>query len=178
MGIDGLSSSRELPTTPTRDYGQPAGQTGTFRGESVRPVDVQSTLADAAEEISMAYSEKVEDKELAERKVEAEPPFQVMSAEEIAAYLADSHAGDQAEKLASIVARMLSGHEAPKNAASRFSGDVTQQFVVVQHALREGQSNGTDASILEMLQEVIAEMAMEHGPAIQAGLNTCRAAGE
>jgi len=178
MGIDGLNFSRELPSTASSDYGQAAGQTGTFRGERVRTLDMQSTLADAAEEITMAYSEKVEDKELAERKVEAEPHSPGMSAEEIATFLADSHAGDNPEQLAQFVARLLSGQEPPKNVAHQFSGDVTQQFVLLQHALQQGRSGGADPETLEQLQDAIADLAIEHGAAIQAGLNTCHAAGE
>jgi len=178
MGIDGLNSSRDLPSTVAGSYGQATGQTGTFRGERIRTLDVQSTLADAAEEITMAHSEKVEDKEFAERKVEADPHMPGMSAEEIAAFLDDSHAGDDPAALAKLVNRLLSGQEPPKHVASQFSGDVTQQFVLLQHALQQGRAAGADPEILELLQDAIANMAMEQGPAIQAGLNTSRAAGE
>ena len=159
-------------------YGPATGQTGVFRGEQVRVLDMQSTLADAAEEITMAYSEKVEDKELAERKVDGDAHARGMSAEEVATYLAQSHADGDPQELARLVARLLSGQEPPKNVARQFSGDVTQQFVLLQHALQQGRSGGADPEVLEQLQDAATDLAMEHDAAIQAGLNICRAAGE
>jgi type III secretion protein W len=180
MSIDGLNFSRDLPIAAGGSGGgsRDAGQTGTFRGESVRTLDMQSTLADAAEEITLVVAEKIEDKELSDRKLEADHPSHEMSSEEIDAFLDDSHAGDDPGVLAQFAARLLSGRESPKNVAREFSGDVTQQFVLMQHALQQGRAGGAGAEILELLQEASAELQMEHGAAIRAGLNTAQAAGQ
>lgn len=125
----------------------------------------------------MVMAEKIEDKELGDRRLEADLHSQGLSSEEIAAFLQESHAFDDAGQLAACIARLLSGREPPGRLAREFSGEPAQQFVLLQHALQQGRSAEADEQTLAEIQEACASLAMEHGAAIQAGLNTCRAAG-
>src|SRR5688572_10724102 len=96
--------------------GHTPGSTGYFRGEALRTLDTKSVLADAAEELTMAHSERAEEKAFTERKVKAEQRLQVMTAEEVSAYLDNTHANDP-EALARMAKRLLSGKESPRRLA-------------------------------------------------------------
>lgn len=147
-------------------------QTGTFRGEQVTVKDAASALADAAEEISLHHSEKVESKKHEERRIEGETPVRVMLVEQINAYLEAAKTFSDPQKLADLAKRMQSGQDNPRELARQQSRDPSHQYVLLQHALADGQAKGAPAPALERLQDAIADLEMEAGPQIRAGLNT------
>lgn len=153
-------------------------RTGSFQGELVTVKDEASVLADAAEEISLHHSEKAEQKRFAERNCQPEQPFAVLQAQEIMAYLEACQAFDDPQKLAALAKRMQSGQENPRELARQQSRDPAQQYMLMQHALRDGAQSGAAPEALEELCDALADLEMEAGPQIRAGINTIGTARE
>lgn len=154
------------------DEGALPGQTGSLRGESVQVKEVGDVLADAAEEISVHMSQKDEVKKHGERSIESDVSAQIMKLEEINAYLDMKGMFSDPKKLAELTKRMQSGDENPRELARQQSRDPALQYVLLQHALVEGKSSGISQSAQERLQDAIADLEMERGPEIRAGINT------
>jgi type III secretion protein W len=147
-------------------------QTGSFRGETVVPKDIASILKDAAEEITMGNSEKAEEKMFTDLKIGAEAPIQVQKIQEINEYLDAAKVFDDPKKLADLAKRMQSGGENPRELARQQTGDPTQQFMLLQYALVDGEAKGVSAAVLDDLRDALADLEMDAGPQIRAGLNT------
>ena len=153
-------------------------QTGSFRGEQVTVKDAASALADAAEEISMHNSEKVEQKKFGERECKTERPMGLQKIEEINAYLEAAQTLDDPAKLAALAKRMQSSQENPRELARQQSQDPAQQFMLLQYALVEGQANGAQSAGLDDIRDALDDLEIEAGPQIRAGLNTIGTATE
>ncbi|MET1114138.1 MAG: type III secretion system gatekeeper subunit SctW [Comamonas sp.] len=145
---------------------------GQFAGQQVRLDDVDSMLANAAEEISMHHAEKAESKHSSERKKEAHEPMEVMDAEAIMAYMDAAQGFEDAEQLVQLAKRMLSGQGDPAQHARQAFGEPTQQFMALQYALQQGEREGVAGDVLEALHDALLDLEMAHGPAIRADINT------
>ena len=166
-----------LGQRPGMDAGQP--QTGTLLGE--KAVDISgeiSSLGDAAEEISLHMAEKSEDKHHAERKVKSERPPQLLQPAEIVEMLEQARDPDAQAKLDALAQKLLSGTGSPRQQAAESFGDVSKQYLALQYALRQGERENASAELLESLRDALADLEIESGPQIRAGLNTLRTAGE
>ena len=151
-------------------------QTGSLRGEAVQIKDVGDVLADAAEEISVHMSQKDEVKKHGERSIESDTSEQIMKLEEINAYLDLMGALSDPKKLAELAKRMQSADENPRELARQQSRDPAMQYVLLQHAMAEGKKAGISQAAQERLQDAIADLEMELGPEIRAGINTAAVA--
>ena len=129
-------------------------QVGTMLGQAAVAVDGEISLADSAEELSLHMAEKTEDKHHAERKIGRDAPLQLLSAEAIVAYLAESHDADAQEKLIELARHLLAGGADP----------------------RQGERDGAPEDVLDGLREALADLELESGPQIRASLNTIGAA--
>ena len=147
-------------------------QTGNLRGEVVHVKDVGDMLADAAEEISVLISQKDEVKKHGERSIASDTSEQIMKLEEINAYLDLMGTFSDPKKLAELAKRMQSSDENPRELARQQSRDPAMQYVLLQYALAEGDKAGIPQAALERLQDAIADLEMQHGPEIRAGINT------
>ena len=147
-------------------------QTGSLRGEAVQVKELGDVLADAAEEISVHMSQKDEVKKHGERSIESDSSEQIMKLEEIDAYLELMGTFSDPKKLAELAKRMQSGEENPRELARQQSRDPAMQYVLLQHALVEGKEAGISQAAQERLQDAIADLEMERGPEIRAGINT------
>jgi type III secretion protein W len=168
---------------PQTDLGTHRGdpgqaRTGTFKGEQVLMKDVQSTLADAAEEISMHHSEKAERKNFSDRKVTTGTQQQLMQIQEINEYLEKAKQFQDPKALKDLAKQLQSGEGNPRELARRQSREPSDQYVLLQYALHDARENGASEEVLERLQDAIADLEMESGPQIRAGLNTVSVAGE
>jgi type III secretion protein W len=130
-----------------------------------------SSLSDSAEELSLHMAEKTEQKHHAERKVKSDRPMELMQASEILESLQNSKDPDAQAKLEALVEELLSGHGSPRQAATEAFGDVTQQYLGLQYALRKGEEQGRSADVLEGIRDALADLEVESGPQIRAGLN-------
>ena len=151
-------------------------QTGNLRGETVKVKDAGDILADSAEEISVHMSQKNELKKHDELSLESDKPEFILLIEEINAYLDMVGAFSDPQKLAELTKRMQSGEESPRELARQQSRDPAHQFVLLQHAWAEGNAAGIPQAALERLQDAIADLEMERGPEIRAGINTASVA--
>lgn len=151
-------------------------QTGSLRGETVKVKDAGDILADSAEEISVHMSQKNELKKHDELSLESDKPEFILLIEEINAYLDMVGAFSDPQKLAELTKRMQSGEESPRELARQQSRDPAHQFVLLQHAWAEGNAAGIPQAALERLQDAIADLEMERGPEIRAGINTASVA--
>ena len=158
---------------------QAGAQTGTLMGQRAALVsDEVSSLGDGAEELSLHMAETVEEKHHAEREVEVEEPPEVIDAEQIVQMLEEGKNADAQEKLQELAEKVLAGREPPRQLAGQAFGDVSQQYLGLQYALREGEKRGAASEALEAIRDALADLEMDSGPQIRAALNTLGAAGE
>lgn len=176
--IDGPSTHILTPSGPER--GQVSLPIDAMRGEKAVPVaniNEGFSLNDAAEELSLHMAEKTEDKHAAERKVKGERPMPLLHANEIVEFLSHTHDPDAQEKLIELTQQLLERQALPRQTAERAFKDVTQQFLALQYALHEGEQQGAPAAVLDDIRDALAELELESGPQIRAGLNSLRTAG-
>lgn len=173
--ISGFSSLGQQPGLSTDVQPQTSSQLGEM---TALVSDEVSTLGDAAEELSLHMAEKTEEKHHAERKVKAERPVEVLNASEIVEMLEQSKDADAQEKLTELTKKILEGQGSPRQLAGQSFGDVTQQYLGLQYALREGERQGAAPETLEAIRDALADMEVESGPQIRAGLNTLGSASE
>ncbi|WP_063569699.1 type III secretion system gatekeeper subunit SctW [Achromobacter ruhlandii] len=172
----GLPPSAFSSTTSHADIQHGQQQVGTMLGQAAVAVDGEVSLADSAEELSLHMAEKTEDKHHAERKIGRDAPLQLLSAEAIVAYLAESHDADAQEKLIELARHLQAGGADPRQAAARAFGDAARQYLGLQYALRQGERDGAPEDVLDGLREALADLELESGPQIRASLNTIGAA--
>lgn len=153
-------------------------QSGAYRGENLVSEDVTSSLLDAAEELSLYVAEKVEHKRFEARKIGVESPMDVMQAEEITAYLDAAKTFDDPQKLVALCKRMQSGQEDPQQLARQETQNPTEQYLLLQYALRSDDRNSPTDTALVLLREAISDLYADHGPQICASLNTISVAAQ
>lgn len=158
---------------------------GNYKGEQVvQTQSPQSMLADAAEELTFAASEKVETK-LARRKATAGGGVRTEALEKAEQYLKQVHSKQSPEKLEKLLndlkqefsknpEEMLrrGGSELLRQARRAFK-DGTDQYTALEYVsqmLGEG-----DEALLGLVQEAMAQAMAEDGEAIRAGLNIAEA---
>jgi type III secretion protein W len=174
----GPSIASYAQTSMQTGAGQTMGQQkGMALGETVVQVQGEFSLADSAEELSLHMSEKTESKTHAERTVKADRPTQVMNMEQIEELLDETHDADAQAKLGELTKHLLEGKGNPREQAGQAFEDISQQYLALQYALKKGEQEGASVEVLEGLRDAIADMEMESGPEIRAGINTLRTAG-
>lgn len=155
-------------------------RSGSFRNEQVQlPADPQSALRDAAEEISMHFSEKAEELDHDEREIEAPRHQLVMKAEEVTAYLQAAkllEGEDRMVQLTKLAEQMLKpGEQSPSRLArqhARDPRDPTERYVLLQFAREFGVARGASAQALAPIDDAIQELEATREGEILAGLNT------
>jgi type III secretion protein W len=174
----GPSIASYAQTSTQAGAGQTAGkQAGMAMGETAVRVSGEFSLADSAEELSLHMAEKTESKTHAERTVKADRPVQVMDMDQIEELLDQTHDADANAKLGELTKKLLDGKGNPREQAGQAFEDISQQYLAMQHALQKGEKEGASVDVLEGLRDAIADMEMESGPEIRAGINTLRTAG-
>ena len=174
----GPSIASYAQTSMQPGAGQTLGQqTGKALGEAVVVVTGEFSLANAAEELSLHMAEKTEEKTHAERTVKADRPMQIMDMAEIEELLDETHDVEAQAKLGELAKKLLEGKGNPREQAGQAFEDISQQYLALQYALQKGEKEGASVDVLEGLRDAIADMEMESGPEIRAGLNTLRTAG-
>ncbi len=159
--------------------GTPA-RSGQLRGEAVIVVEDRSVLGDAAEEISMQFSEKAEEREHDERAVKVPVHLQVMQVEEITQYLETAKALDDPRKLAMLAKEMIDagGRNAGRTARQAFPGNESNQYALLQYALQESRRQAAPLETQEHIMDAVLHLCSddETESRIHAGLNSVNAA--
>lgn len=176
--IDGQLSHGFSSLTSQANAGQAQAHVGMLMGQATQVVEGEFSLADSAEELSLHMAEKTEDKHHSDRKVKGDRPLELMDTSEIVDALDQNQDGDVQEKLHELVKKLVSGEGSPRQLAGQAFGDISQQYLGLQYALREGEKEGADPTLLEAIRDALADMEIESGPEIRAGLNSLKSASE
>ncbi|WP_095187036.1 type III secretion system gatekeeper subunit SctW [Pseudomonas sp. Irchel 3E19] len=147
--------------------------TGSFQGERVHYVSISQSMADAAEELTFALSERVE-KSLAKRSVSDGHARLSEILEMLEEHLRKVPDLESQQKLDALVAHLGSGQlnnlAQLKAYLKGFSREISHQFVALTFARKE-LADKTDAwAIVELIDQTLLEMAQERGRAIELGL--------
>lgn len=158
--------------------GQSQQASGKLQGQVIVPTTAQSVLTNAAEEITLAHSEKAEEKNIEKRKVETASHTQLMRIEDIHKLLEDAHSDKDQAKMLALAKRLLGqgGHNARQEARESFQ-DPARQYLALQYALDLAGQSDVAEEIIHNLQDALEELVLDAGPRINAGLNTMQAVG-
>lgn len=188
QGLHGAFDQIDVGRRPGNPIGQAPGKPaenrdsalppGAYRGEAIVSQEIDSTLVDAAEELCLYVAEHVEHCALDERKIDADMPVEVLHAEEINAYLDAARTFDDPQRLAALCKRMQSALEWPLQLARQTTQDPAGQYMLLQHALRDGIDRGIAEDALAPLRDALSELIADRGPEIRASLNTIGIAAE
>ena len=162
-------------------------ETGTFRGERVQPVPTDGMALDSVEEVSMHFSERVEEDEIKEERPEADRDPVALTATEVVDYLDRAHLGPDAERMVMLAKLMQEPGSNPGGLAQSSFPDATRQHLVLQFALGQAQRKLELAAgqvpleaearqVVEALREAIGDLDEDAGPTIRANLNTIEVA--
>ena len=161
------------PSAPGAPSGEVAGTEGRFRGERVQHMrNPTAELQDAAEELTFGESERVE-KKLSKRKLRSGDGARSVAMEQAQKYLRQVPDLERNRKLSEFVESLLARDPPPgpddlRQLAREFSDDATHQFLALSAAREQAAE---DPALGAALDEAIATLQGESGPAIQAGLN-------
>ena len=162
-----------LPGVAARDS---VAARGSFRGEQVQHVrNPTAELQDAAEELTFGESERAE-KKLSQRKLKSGAGIRSAVIEQAEKYLRDVPDLEKKQKLSDFARSILEQDRPPgqnelRERAREFSDDPTHQFLALEFAREEAASSDADPALVEALDDAMAALQAERGPAIQAGLN-------
>ena len=163
-------------SVPGASSGQVTATEGRFRGERVQQVcNPTAELQDAAEELTFGESERVE-KKLSRRKLRSGHGARSVAMEQARKYLREVPDLERNQKLSEFVKSILargrpSNPDELRQRARDFSDDVTHQYLALSSAREQAAEQNADPVLGAALDEAIATLEGESGPAIQAGLN-------
>ncbi|NIZ03780.1 type III secretion system gatekeeper subunit SctW [Thalassospira lucentensis] len=169
VGIDNIQSAsiQNRNSAAQSDVGQ---QTGSWHGQNITVrQNPTSMLADAAEELTFAASEKEESKNIQERTVQQAASRQIPTVEKINEYLQAASENLNQGKLEQLVAKLRAG-ATPYEAASEF-GDITDQYAALASAYHKLEAEGGFEDVLENIHDALEELDDDFGPDIRAGFN-------
>ena len=164
------------PSAPGAPSGQAAATESRFRGERVQHVrNPTAELQDAAEELTFGESERVE-KKLSRRKLRSGDGARSVAMEQAQKYLREVPDLERNQKLSEFVESVLTRGASPnpdelRQLAREFSDDATHQFLALASARDQALEQNADPALGAALDEAIAALEGERGPAIRAGLN-------
>ncbi|ELL4312904.1 SctW family type III secretion system gatekeeper subunit PopN [Pseudomonas aeruginosa] len=175
--MDILQSSSAAPLAPREAANAPAQQAGgSFQGERVHYVSVSQSLADAAEELTFAFSERAE-KSLAKRRLsDAHARLSEVQAmlQEYWKRIPDL---ESQQKLEALIAHLGSGQLSSLAQLSAylegFSSEISQRFLALSRA-RDVLAGRPEAramlALLALVDQALLRMADEQGLEIELGL--------
>ncbi|EPO4284468.1 SctW family type III secretion system gatekeeper subunit PopN [Pseudomonas aeruginosa] len=165
--MDILQSSSAAPLAPREAANAPAQQAGgSFQGERVHYVSVSQSLADAAEELTFAFSERAE-KSLAKRRLSE---VQAMLQE----YWKRIPDLESQQKLEALIAHLGSGQLSSLAQLSAylegFSSEISQRFLALSRARDVLAGRPEARAMLALVDQALLRMADEQGLEIELGL--------
>lgn len=169
--VSSFSSKEGLADT----LAQAQRQEGSFRGEKVQESDPMSALANAAEEMTFAASEKVE-KKLSERKAGSKESMRLsvsQLADKYVAMMGESQPGHKLHEF--LDALKKKGEKATeqdiRDLVKREFSDVSEQYAALAFAEEALKNEGGNEKLATTVGSVKEALLNEAGPAIRAGLN-------
>jgi type III secretion protein W len=156
-------------------FAEATRQEGLFSGQKVKELDVQSMLANSAEEASFAASEKVE-KKLSERKAGSKEAMRASGTELAEKYvnmMADAQGGRKLHEFLDAMKKM--GEAATDADIRQLLGehfkDPSDQFAALSFAEESLTREGGNEQLLATIKTLKAQLLKDAGAAIRSGLN-------
>lgn len=157
---------------PTHD---PPAAVGHLDGARVTVKDGVSLLVDAAEEIGLHLSEKIERREHGQRRVAPGRSGRRLMIEEINAYLEKSRQGSDSESRKAWVRELLRRAQRPSDSLAH-DRTVTQRptdhYLLLQQALQTALAEGLPAAAIQRLEQALADLEAASGLQVLADLAT------
>lgn len=153
---------------------QSAAQSGRMGGTTVTVRDQISDLTNAAEELSLHMSEKVESKTHGERHVKAAERPQVMDIGKINEYL-DKAKNGNADQLEQAARNLLKNAQQNPGQLGRGGGgsqSPTEQYLMLQLAKQLGPSTGASPGVMDRIEDALGDLEALHGREIRTNLST------
>lgn len=150
-------------------------QEGVFDGQRVKVSDTQSSVANAAEEMTFAAAEKVE-KKLSERKAGSKEALRTSAAELATKYvnmMGESQGPRKLHEFLDALKNMdpnTSEAQLRQFVGEKF-GDPSEQFAALSFAEEALAKEGGNEELRQKLANVKAQLLADAGPAIRSGLN-------
>jgi len=164
-----------------------AGHAPALRGQDASRTtllpDVQSTLSDAAEELTQSLSGKAQEKTLKERKIHSGAPgTELGRAQRLAMFKAmsgDSGGHEAESKIQDLARQVLRQPGQALRLARQTGGDASEQYLALMEAadrIEDGQvGHDPGGRACDALREAASELMATHGREIRADLNTFEA---
>lgn len=162
---------------------QPGGQekasraSGMFKSSEVKPLNVSSMLADAAEELTFSHSESTE-KEVSKRSIEdgrkadsLERVFQVSEIKELLKSLGDLDKRALFRGLKALLKQQSKDPEDLRRRGKEQFKEPSHQYAALKMMAEALKARGASEGQLEVVEKAISGLMNDHGPAIQAALN-------
>jgi len=169
--VSSFSSKEGLADT----LAQAQRQEGNFKGQTVVPMDASTALANAAEEMTFAASEKVE-KKLSERKAGSKESLRLSATELADKYVNMLGDSQPPQKLHEFLDSLKQkGEKATeqdiRDMLQREFSDVSEQYAAIAFAEEALKNEGGHDALLGKVSSVKETLLQEAGPAIRAGIN-------
>jgi type III secretion protein W len=150
-------------------------QEGNFKGQTVAMTDTATALANAAEEMTFAASEKVE-KKLSERKAGSKEALKASAAELADKYVNMMSGSSNAHKLHEFVDSIKKRGERAtqqdiRDLAKEMFEDVSEQYAAMAFAEEVLINEGGYEKLASTVNAAKEALLAEAGPAIRAGIN-------
>ncbi len=150
-------------------------QEGLFQGQNVQESDAASKLANAAEEMSFAASEKVE-KKLSERKAGSKEALRNSATELAEKYVNQMGDSQAARKLHEFLDAMKKMGESASESELRqllgeHFGDSADQFAALSFAEEALAKDPAKQELVAKIKNLKTQLLQDAGPAIRSGLN-------
>jgi len=169
--VSAFSSKQGLGDT----LAQVQRQEGSIKGQTVMVMDASSALADAAEEMTFAASEKVE-KKLSERKAGSKESLKASAAELADKYVNMMSESRNSHKLHEFVDSIKKRGERAtqediRDLAREMFDDVSEQYAAMAFAEEVLVNEGGREKLVATVSAAKEALLAEAGPAIRAGIN-------
>ncbi len=178
--IAGLGSQR--PDVARSHVGAPL-QEGVYDGAKARVIDVNSLIADAAEELTSGLSEETE-KDVSEREVERgrredslKRLMKVQDVEELLQKFADMDKSALERALQALLTQRQSARQLREQARQRFK-DAAHQYVLLKALAAGLRARGASAEDVAEADAAVASLMTEEGTSVQAALNIAETVSE
>jgi len=175
--IDGINSLQPQQNVEGQQQLADTGIAGNYRGQQVVRVDINSLIADNAEEMTFFKSEEVEKKKLSERKGRSSET-NVQRLKELAEMLAhkipDLGGKPKLDQFLEALKHLSDQSKAGlREQAERDFPDISQQYAALSYAVEALELEGTPESkkLAGEIKDLSAEMMDESRADIVAGLN-------
>ena len=160
---------------------------GRLAGQPVAQLDPNSVLANAADEMTQAFSTRVQERSLRERTVSVGTGSAELDRERLRAMLAelsggqaDADSGGSGDALQDLAKKILGQPGQARQLARELGGDASGQYLALLEVAELMAEGGLGADpggrAQDAVQEAIAELMAEHGQSIRADINTFDAA--